>query len=132
MRITSAEANGGPINPLFYYETFWDLELTKISALFATPIRGKIMENAHESNQLSFTTSQGLLTIESASHYTYMQDPTRPKIAITNFKGDVVEEDLPSLSFLVTDAGLLGDGGSVVTNRSLSGDMIAGVVHPDG
>ena len=132
MRIANAEVSDGPITPVYYYETFWDLESTKISALFATPIRGKVMENAHESSQLSFTTAQGLLAIESASHYTYMEDPSRPKIAITNFKSDVVEGDLPSLSFLVADAGAFSDGGSMVTNSSLPGDMIAGVVHPDG
>jgi len=81
------------------------------------------MESAVESNQPSYTSAQGkLLTLESASHYTYIQERTRPKIAITDFKSDITQDDLPGLSFLVTPSGLLDDEGS----------MVSGVVHPNG
>lgn len=122
MKITSSETVSGPPTPVYYYETFWNVKASQVSAVFATPIRGKPMESAHESKQLSYTTSQGLLNVESSSHYTYIEDPERPKLAITDFKSDIEEEDLPSFSFLVTKTGFLDDSES----------MVAGVVNPDG
>ena len=124
MKVTSADTASGPSTPVYYYECFWNLKSTAVSALFTTPIRGRVKKSKYESNQLSFITPQGMLAIESSSHYTYLEDPERPKIAITNFKSDIEEEDLPSLSFLVSATGLI--------DSSASSSMISGVVHPDG
>lgn len=120
IQVRSTDSVGAPTSPIYYYKAYWDLYSSENSPIFATPIRGKVSPHASESGQLSFTNTKGQLTLESTSFYTYMDDPTRPKIAVTDFKNDMEETDLTSFSFLVA------------SGLSNSKTMIAGIVHPDG
>ena len=113
-----------PTNDIYFYKSYWDLLTNVVSPIFVTAVRGMVARNTAESCQLSIVNKRNRLTLESATHYTYMNDPTRPKIAITDFKNDIQEADLPSFSFLVAN--------KIHAGLGKAGSIVAGAVHPAG
>ena len=65
--------------------------------------------------------------VESLSMYAYMDDASRPKLAVTDFKNDVSESDLQPFSMLVSNE--LND--EAKEWYGLQGRFIRGIVHPD-